>query len=263
MSGPVTALVLAGRRTGEVDTVAMEAGVRCKAFAKIGGTPMVERVLSALQAVPEIGAIFIVLPDDVAAEEEAPHLAALLRQGIVTRLSAATSPALSVVAALDHLPPSLPLLVTTADHALLTPAMLRLFLGGAAGADAAAAVVPLGIVLQKYPDTRRTRLAFRDGAYKGANLFYFSSGTPARQAATFWRRLEDMRKQPWRMALTLGPVFLLRYVFRQLTLAGAVSHLGRLAGIVFGAVKLPIAEAAFDVDNVADLGTIRRIASEL
>ena len=73
-----------------------------------------------------------------------------------------------------------PLLVTTADHALLAPRMVRSFCDAAAagGADLAAALVAKPVVLAEVPATKRTYLAFRDGRYSGANLFAFM--TPER-----------------------------------------------------------------------------------
>jgi hypothetical protein len=51
-----------------------------------------------------------------------------------------------------------PVLVTTADHPLLTPDMVAAFVAGAGGADVAVALVERRTLLARYPGNRRTWL---------------------------------------------------------------------------------------------------------
>jgi hypothetical protein len=64
-----------------------------------------------------------------------------------------------------------PLLVTTADHALLDPATVDEFSIAAGTADLAVGVVERGTLMGRFPSAERTWLRFRGGAYTGANLF--------------------------------------------------------------------------------------------
>ena len=57
-----------------------------------------------------------------------------------------------------------PLLVTTADHALLDAGMIDEFCRGAEGADIAIGVVERRLLLRRLPDAQRTWLKFRGGA---------------------------------------------------------------------------------------------------
>ena len=61
----LTALVLAGSRR-EGDPLAASAGVSHKALIPVAGQPMLERVVSALAAVPRIGRILIATGRDAA-----------------------------------------------------------------------------------------------------------------------------------------------------------------------------------------------------
>ncbi|HET7408720.1 MAG TPA: nucleotidyltransferase family protein, partial [Paracoccaceae bacterium] len=153
------ALVLAASR-GESDPVAQAAGVRHKAFAVLEGRTMIEHVVAALRAVPEIG--------DIAASiaPEAPELPA----GVL-RVDAAAGPAASTLAGFDRL--GAPLLVTAADHPLLTPGMVADLLRAAeaTGADVLAGICPRATVESAGNPARRTWLRFADGAVSGANLF--------------------------------------------------------------------------------------------
>ena len=265
MTEALNVLIMAGQRAGEADAVAAAAGVSCKAFAPVAGQPMLERVIAALRgSAAPLGRLVVVLPLETPRAGEAPGIAAAIAAGLLDVSPAAQTLSASVLAALPRFADDAPLLITTADHALLTPAMLDIFLTGArSGGDAAVAVVPLSVLTARYPELRRTRLNFRDGAYKGGNLFYFAKGRQARAVLAFWQRLEAQRKSPWRMMRTLGPRFLLRYLLRRLTLADAMAKLGRLTATDIRPVIVPIAEAGLDVDTPADLAFIRRLAGEL
>ena len=58
-AGRVTALVLAGRRSGGADPMAAAAGVSHKALLPVAGVPMLLRVVSALRASPSVGRIVV------------------------------------------------------------------------------------------------------------------------------------------------------------------------------------------------------------
>jgi hypothetical protein len=120
------------------------------------------------------------------------------------------------------------------------------------------------------PSTRTSRsgsssarryLRFRDGAFSGANLFLFR--TPdAILAARFWQRVERDRKRPWRIARAFGLGTLLSFLLRRLDLDEALERASRTIGARVRAVRLPMAEAAVDVDKLEDLVLVRRILAE-
>src|SRR5690606_32562603 len=122
---------------------------------------------------------------------------------------AEATPSASVAAALAQT--GTPLLVTTADHALLIPQWLRAFLDGCPPeADVVAALARKESVLACAPGTRRTWLRFADGAFSGCNLFCLQRPSAAR-AVELWRELEAHRKAPLQMMLRLGVGTALRY----------------------------------------------------
>lgn len=251
MSG-FTALVLAGSRSGETDAAAAYAGVPHKGMITLAGRTLLQRVLGALDAA---GATRIgVVSNDAAIADALPHIPL---NAAVERLDAAAGPSLSVANGLEIL--GAPLLVTTVDHALLQPAWIAQFLADApAEADVAVLVAPEAAVRVAAPTTLRTYLRFRDGRYSGCNLFLMK--TPqARRAVELWRRVEAYRKQPWRIALMLGPATLLAYALNLLTLDGAVAAIGRRAGVRAAAVRSPFGLAAVDVDKPADLDLVRTL----
>jgi GTP:adenosylcobinamide-phosphate guanylyltransferase len=239
------ALVLAGSRGG-VDPLADYAGVTDKALIRIGGATMLERVVVALRAA---GAARI------AVSANAPAVRAeALRLG-AEPVDAAAGPSLSTLQGLRVL--GAPLLVTTADHALLRPEWITDFLADApADADVAALLARRDTVERDAPPTRRTYLRFADGGWSGCNLFLLR--TPAAEAAVgLWMSVERDRKRPWRIVRRLGSGTLLRYVTGRLTLDAALGRLGALVGVRAAAVAARHGLAAVDVDKPADLDLVR------
>lgn len=245
-----TALVLAGSRGG-IDPVADYAGVSHKGLIVLEGETLLARVLKALKAA---GATRI----GVSTNDEA--LAGQLPVG-VERMAATPSPSLSVHEGAVAL--GTPLLVTTVDHALLQPEWVRQFIDDTPpDADIAVLMAPEGVVREAAPGTQRTYLRFRDRRYSSCNLFLLR--TPkALTAVDLWRRVESHRKQPWRIALLMGPQMLLGYLLGLLTLDAAVALIGRKAGVRAAAVRTPYGLAAVDVDKPADLDLVRRIVKPL
>lgn len=249
-------LLLAGSR-GEADPVAAGCGVSHKALAPLDGKPMIEHVLETLEAWEGAGEILVVCErDDLL--ETSPVAARLRRVHRIRHVQAERSPSASVLRGLA-LAGEGPVLLTTADHPLLTPAMIDEFLAGIApGVDVAALVARDATIQREHPTTARTYLRFSDAAVSGCNLFAVM--TPRGWGAVrFWSRLERERKQPWKMARELGLPALLRFVTRTLPLGAAIEALGAKADVHAAVVESSYAEAAIDVDKMSDHALVERI----
>jgi len=245
----LAALVLAGSRGGE-DAVATYAGVADKALIALGGASMLARVIEALR-----GAGI----DRISVSAQAEGVRAEAIRCGAKALAAAPGPSAST--ALGLLEMGAPLLVTTGDHALLRADWVRdLVTHVPPGADVAVLLARRESVEAAAPGSRRTYLRFSDGDWSGCNLFYLA--TPRAEAAVrLWQAVEKDRKRPWRIVRRLGPRLLLRYLAGRLSLAEAVSQLGRRAGVVAAAIECADGLAAVDVDKPADLDFVRaRIA---
>jgi len=261
VTAAVQAVVLAGSRPSG-DPVARHAGVSHKALVPVGGRPMVARVVDALNRCTRVGRIAVVI-EDPAVLRTVPGIDALIDQGAVIGVESAVTPSLSAAKAVTALGDDYPILLTTADHAMLTTDMVDLFLdlSAATDADVIAALAAKETITAAYPGTVRTYLRFRDGRYSGCNLFFLA--TPAsRNALTFWRRVEENRKSPWRIAGAIGLGSVLFYVLGALTLNGALARLSRAMEATGAAVIMPVAEAAIDVDKPADLDLVEGIVGK-
>jgi len=151
-----------------------------------------------------------------------------------------------------------PLLITTADHALLDPAMIADFCGKAEGADVAVGLVERRSLTARLPATQRTWLKFRGGAYSGANLYAFGSDRAAK-AVSLWRSVEQDRKKGWRMIAALGPTVLLGAALRIRSLEQILAALSKRTGISIRKVELSNPLAAVDVDKDVDHALVTAI----
>ncbi|HKK53668.1 MAG TPA: nucleotidyltransferase family protein [Myxococcota bacterium] len=256
-SGPRRVVVLAGRREGP-DALAAAAGAPHRALIEIEGEPMLLRVVKRLLEWPSIDEVRVSIdaPDRL---EALPAFARLGAAGRTLVERSTDSPSASVLESLDRAGLDAgPVLVTTADHALLDEAILEAFLAESARseADLTIGLVSRATIEARFPNARRTYLRFRDDAYSGANLFLFRRPA-ARRAVEFWRRIESERKHPWRLARAFGWLNLALFLSRRLSLEDAMRRASDVVGARVEAIRIPIAEAAVDVDKIEDLELVR------
>lgn len=247
---PFNALVLAGSRGG-VDPVATYAGVAHKALITLQNQTLLARVVAAIGAAGATRIAVISSHPDVRGE--------CLGLGVDV-IDEAAGPSLSVKRGAEVL--GTPLLVTTADHALLEGDWVRRFLAEVpADVDVAALVAARATVETAAPGTQRTWLKLADGHWSGCNLFWLANERSL-GVIDLWRRVEAERKRPWRMAQILGPGMLLQYATGGLSLKNAAARLGLLAGVTAAIVETPYGLASVDVDKAADLDLVRKIVGD-
>ena len=250
----VTALVLAGSRPGG-DPFAAGFGVAAKALIPVAGEPMVRRPVRALLESPEVAEVTVLT-------QQPEQLAGILPN----------DPALAVMPSLGTIADTLsavcndpetrfPVLVTTADHALLDAAMIAEFVAKASGADIAVAFVESGNLLARFPDAQRTWLAFGGGRYSGANLFLLGSPRADRAIAQ-WRSVEQDRKKGLRVLAALGPTLFMGAVLKVRSLHQTAEGLSRKLGINVRAVEMSDPLAAIDVDKPSDHALVEAILKD-
>jgi CTP:molybdopterin cytidylyltransferase MocA len=253
----VNALILAGSR-GPDDPMAKAAGVSHKALAPVAGVPMLLRVAEALRQTERFQRLYVCI-EEPSVVFRVPGLEAMHRARLLETIPAADSPAASVAAALKRIDLKQPLLITTADHPLLTAATLQRFLDFAPlNCDLAVALAPADIVSAAYPGAIRTFYKLGKKRYCGCNLFLARTGQVA-EIAAYWRKLEVYRKRPLKLIWKVGPLAFMKVLLGVMSVEDAFAHLSRKAGGVIKAVELPVAEAAIDVDKPADLELAERI----
>lgn len=246
-----TAIVLAGSRPGR-DEFAHQFGTDMKALVPLADEPMIRRPVRALLASGCVRELIIVSQDP-------GRLAQVLdRDDRISFAAARATIAETMLELIDDPGLKWPLLVTTADHALLDPDTVDEFARSGRNADVAIGVVERARLLARLPATERTWLKFRGGAYTGANLFTLASPR-VRPAIELWRSVEQDRKKAWRVISLLGPAMLIAVALRLVSLDTVIAQLSSRLGLAIRAVRLSNPLAGVDVDKPADHSLVEAI----
>ena len=244
------ALLLAGSRPGG-DPFARRYGEELKPLIPILGEPMVLRPLRALLASRQIAAVRLL-------SQEPDQIAAVLPDSTRWSVEPSSGTIAETLDVICNAPTARwPMLVTTADHALLDAAMIDQFCREAEGADLAIGVVTKSALQKRLPQSRRTWIGLRRGRYTGANLFAFGS-PKALKAVELWREVEQDRKKGWRLLMALGWPGILG-LLRLRTLDQTLAAMGRRLGLTLRAVRLDDPLAAVDVDKPQDYELVTAI----
>lgn len=253
--GPITALVLAGKRDGALDPLASAAGVSHKCLVPIAGRPLIAHVVAALAGTRQVGQILVSV-DAAAPLADVPEVQALIRQNRLRLVEARPNLVDSVVDALRNVP--FPALVTTADNVLLTADAIGELAAQALGADVAVAMTRREDVLAAHPDGQRRFYRFRHGDYSNCNLYWIGNRR-ALAAAEVFRGGGQFAKHPGRIVAAFGFANLLRLRFGWDSLGRAFGRLSERFGLTLRPALMRDGALAIDVDNART----HAIASEL
>ena len=255
-SRKLQALILAGWRNESREDPLSQVNSVHKAFIDIGGVYMIERVIQTLQHIDSIDEICISAPQEIRSRFEG-----LQRSYQNLRLmDASTSPAASIEMAVGSLPDDTQLLVTTCDHALLTPEMVQYFLDAIdrESYGVAAACVLQDIFTAAFPNASRTFVRFNGFTFSGANLFWLKKGA-SEPLVHFWRQLEMHRKKPVKMANQIGLMLGMQYLSGTLTKEKFLKKIEQKTSVKADLIPMPYPKAAIDVDKPKDLELVRSI----
>ena len=251
-------LILAGARNGSCD-LCREAGVASKGLIPIGRMRMIDHVLMALRDARELtGTIWVSGLETRYILENLPKdledFGARLREA-----PAGSGPADAIVQTMQA-GADLPLMVTTCDHPLLSPAMIGNFLHQALSAkcDFAVGLAERPIIQSAYPDVKRTYINLGGEGYSGCNLFLIG-GQDGKRVVQFWRQAGQDRKQPWKIARRFGYSALFKMLLGRLDVYDAFAHGSAKVGADIKPIIIPIAEAAIDVDKTSDLILVKKL----
>lgn len=253
---------MAGQRPG-ICTLAEANGQTHKALIPVAGQSMLARVAGVLDASPHIARIVIVAqnPEQLLSGDASN----LLDNPKITLANSNQGIAAGIATIAGGGGAPWPVLVTTADHALLTLEMVQEFVGqcgnGPQDADLAIAFGERRIVEAGYPGTKRTWLKFSDGHYSGANLFALRNAK-VMPALDLWAGAEQDRKKGLAVIAKFGPWLLLRAITRTISFPNALAKAGRDMGLRAKPIIMSQAEAVIDVDKPADLVLAEEILSK-
>ncbi len=221
-----------------------------KGLIDINGKPMVEYVLDALVACPEIGRICAVVPPGVGGPwiEKADLV-------IESDVSLTRNFAKGVA----RLQTDRKVLVLSSDIPLLTPEAIADFLKRCAEEPARLyyPIIPEEEARRLFPGMKRTYVKMKEGSFTGGNIALID---PSLVESHAWLMEEAyaMRKSPFKLAKMLGFAFVVKALFGALSISSAEKRVGEMLDSPVKAVITPFPEIGIDVDKPSDLEIIRK-----
>ncbi|MEM6857543.1 MAG: hypothetical protein AAF559_06695 [Pseudomonadota bacterium] len=253
----VTALIMAGKRSGVLDPLAERAGVAQKCVVPVNGVPMVARVTEAVSKVPEVGQIRIVAhePDEIAAQ---PVVAKLIEEGRLIFAEGKFNIVDSVFSGAEGA--DFPLLITTADNCLVTPEGYSEFIGKCLDVQAggAAGLASKEDVQAADPEGQSKFYEFRDGGFSNCNMYWIGSAK-ALSAAEIMREGGQFVKFPRRIIKAFGLINLIRFRLGTGSKEKLFEQVSKRFGFKMVPIELSDGHYAIDVDNERTFAVTEKI----
>jgi GTP:adenosylcobinamide-phosphate guanylyltransferase len=260
MKNKITALIMAGKRSGVHDPLAKRANVAQKCVAPVLGVPMVERVLREVAGCERIDQIHIVAHE--AAEIKAlPTSQSLIAEKRLHFKEGKFNIVDSVFSGAEDA--NFPLMITTADNCLVTSKGYEEFIEKAldANAGAAAALARKQDVIAADPQGQKKFYEFTDGGYSNCNTYWIGN-KEALSAAEIMREGGQFVKFPKRIAKAFGLMNLIRFYLGWGTKEKIFEQVSNRFGFKLVPIVMSNGEFAIDVDNERTFEVTERLLAK-
>jgi len=230
-----------------------------KGLLPIGALPMAARALRALRESPRVSRVILVSP--VPACDLGPEW-----EGADEVTAAGADLVSSVRAGLARTcDPAAPVLTVAGDLPFLSSAAVTDFLERCSTRPQASVwygFMRREVSEQRFPGVRHTWARLVEGTFCGTGLVALRPEVAERMQQAL-RDLTQGRKNPLRLAATLGWRTILAFALRRLTVPLAEEAARRLLGVPCAGIESPYPETAFNVDGPDTLVEARRLVAEL
>ncbi|MGI5822496.1 MAG: nucleotidyltransferase family protein [Dethiobacteria bacterium] len=223
-----------------------------KALLKIGRQAMVCYVLQTYRRVQEIKRIVLVGPEEALIFlQDEYSLKVVPESGSILD---------NLLTAIRFLQTDNPVLISTADIPLVSPAAVEDFLRQCAPYrhDFYYPIVSRDDCEKTFPGVRRTYVSLQEGPFTGGNIFLVNP-VKIEPAVPLLHKFMENRKNPLKMVSLLGTGFVLRALAKKVSIPSLEARFSELFGISARAIISRHAEISFDVDKDDDLMLVRRI----
>ncbi|GAH38075.1 unnamed protein product, partial [marine sediment metagenome] len=112
-------------------------------------------------------------------------------------------------------------------------------------------------IVKKYPETKRTYVKMKEGIFCGGNIIFFKPEVFF-QKKKLIKELFDNRKATWKYVKILGLKFILKFLFKTLTLEEIEKRVTDIIGYNSIAAMISYPEIMIDLDKPSDLKLIRK-----
>jgi CTP:molybdopterin cytidylyltransferase MocA len=251
-------IVTAGGMCKHDDPLYKLTGIEKKALIPLAGRPMVAWVVDALwkSGLTEHIVIVGLEPGEVNFGEA--------RVIFTPSKGDMVDNALAGLDALREVNPSAKKIVfSSSDIPLITPEVVRGFVEecGTQEADGYYAVIEEQTMEARFPGSKRMFVPFKGGRYAGGDLLLLDVAA-AKANEQVVRDLTGSRKNYWQQAKLIGFGFIIRFIFRTMTVQDAVARAREKVGINAEVVDSKYAELGMDLDKVHHYELIKSMLEE-
>ncbi|MDM7956279.1 NTP transferase domain-containing protein [Blastomonas sp.] len=250
-----TVIVLAGKRSGALDALAGARGVSHKCIIPVLDQPLISHVLETIALTLPDAQIRVSI-EDFSVIADIPVVKRLLEQNRIAAVEAQANLVESVALAVAQA--HYPVLITTADNALLTPQAIMAMLKARPGADALVALARKEQIIAAHPTGKNRYYEFRNGGFSNCNLFLLR-GPRAIHAAEAFRTGGQFLKTKGRMLKTFGLLSALMYRTGWFTVEKMFERVSARLGVDVRPVVFEDGRLAIDVDDESSLRAVEDI----
>jgi len=243
------ALILAG--TKEKGSLEVAEKVDNKALIMIDNKPMVEYIVDALNNSVNIDQILVVGPK----KELYPYIGKKVKE----ILNPGNSILENMEIGLNYFNSDDNLLLLSSDIPLITPEAINEFLEICTKRKAYIGypIITKENIVKKYPETKRTYIKMKQGVFCGGNIAFFKPDVFF-QNKKLIKELFENRKATWKYAKILGLKFILKFLFKTLTMEEIEKRVTDILGYNSIAIMVSYPEIMIDLDKPSDLKLIRK-----
>lgn len=243
------ALVLAGAK--EKGPLEIAENVDNKALIMLDNRPMIDYIVDALNSSENIDRILVVGPKN----ELHPYIGKKVNE----ILNPGNSILGNMEIGLNFFNSADNLLLLTSDIPLITSEAIDEFLEICTKRKAYIGypIISKENIVKKYPETERTYIKMKEGIFCGGNIVFFKPEVFFKNKKLI-KELFDNRKSTWRYVKILGPKFILKFLFKTLTLEEIEKRLTDILGYNSIAILISYPEIMIDLDKPSDLKLIRK-----
>jgi GTP:adenosylcobinamide-phosphate guanylyltransferase len=224
-----------------------------KAMLDIGGKPMVQWVLDALNGAAEIDKVVIVgLSEEEGIESDKISAFVPNMGDLIANVRAGVNKTLEINPQTNHV------IVVSSDIPAITSEMIDWLVNDSKGSDMDLyyTVIERQVMEKRFPTSKRSYVRLKDVEVCGGDVNIIHASLAASDS-DIWNRLLDSRKNAIKQAAIIGFDTLLLMLLRAVTIDQAVGKVAKKLKITGKAIVCPFAEVGMDVDKPNQLELLR------
>jgi GTP:adenosylcobinamide-phosphate guanylyltransferase len=247
------ALILAGRK--DTGTLESHNKLNNKALLLINHTPMIEYVVDALNQAKKIDNIVVVGPKS--------DLDLYINKKVNKIIESTDSIIENIEIGIDYLNNNHKIIVLTSDIPLITGEIIDHFIMKCQEYEASLyyPFISKDIILKKYPEAIRSYAVLKEGIFCGGNMVIFSRLLFS-QNKPLLLEMYQKRKSTYKYASILGLRFIIKYLFKSLTIKEIEDRAAEIVGYPVKGIMVDDPEMMIDLDKLSDYELISQILNE-